>query len=553
MSQRPNRRIDKATRLWQGRRASIALIAALYCLASVATAVAQDEGARFLDDVEVIDVPPLAEDDESPFINDVEVVDFPHEEPPLRWKLLEAMPRVLSWPDEPLGNFFGHILHMEHDHVESELDEYAIGLQQIPERPPLLVEWNELFLGPGWLEQGIETPTGAIWRPAFWMFGEFRTALQHFDRGDPATEWANRLDLFGQLNLSGTERVLIGMRPLDEERGGARNFSGYELHDGNWIDGWNSHFQTLFFEGDFGEIFPRLDPYDSRMLDYGFSVGRMPLLAQQGLLINEDMIDAVTMTRNTLNGHGNLNLRTTGVYSWRGVNRNSPVGRPNDFDPGSKMVAILTESDFAVRTVNLDATYVYGDPAFGNLFAVGASSIRRHHGYHNTYNTSLHLLASIPEDGRTDFADQGELLFAQTSWTPHHTEDLIYLNSFWAIDQFTSPARGPAMGNALGQTGLLFGGVALGQYNAPIAVRTDNVAGASLGYQMFFDHTRQQVIWEVGGYKETKGASRGAIGSALRYQKAIGQHSILVMDGFVSKHETRRASQGARIEWRIKF
>jgi hypothetical protein len=527
MSQRPNRRIDKATRLWQGRRASIALIAALYCLASVATAVAQDEGARFLDDVEVIDVPPLAEDDESPFINDVEVVDFPHEEPPLRWKLLEAMPRVLSWPDEPLGNFFGHILHMEHDHVESELDEYAIGLQQIPERPPLLVEWNELFLGPGWLEQGIETPTGAIWRPAFWMFGEFRTALQHFD--------------------------LIGMRPLDEERGGARNFSGYELHDGDWIDGWNSHFQTLFFEGDFGEIFPRLDPYDSRMLDYGFSVGRMPLLAQQGLLINEDMIDAVTMTRNTLNGHGNLNLRTTGVYSWRGVNRNSPVGRPNDFDPGSKMVAILTESDFAVRTVNLDATYVYGDPAFGNLFAVGASSIRRHHGYHNTYNTSLHLLASIPEDGRTDFADQGELLFAQTSWTPHHTEDLIYLNSFWAIDQFTSPARGPAMGNALGQTGLLFGGVALGQYNAPIAVRTDNVAGASLGYQMFFDHTRQQVIWEVGGYKETKGASRGAIGSALRYQKAIGQHSILVMDGFVSKHETRRASQGARIEWRIKF
>lgn len=525
-------RWERGTTTWR-QLTHVALAVLLLCLSRVSVAPAQDE--------------------HSPFADDVEVVEFPHEKTPIAWELLEAGPRLLSWPDEPLGNFFGNIFHMEHDHLESALEEHALGLQPVPERPPLLIEWNELFLGPGFLEQGLETPTGAVWRPAFWMFGEFRTALQHFDRGSPSTEWTNRLDLFGQLNLSGTERILVGVRPLDEERGGARNFTGYDFENGDETDGWNSHFQTLFFEGDFGELFPKLDPYDSRLLDYGFSVGRMPLLAQQGLLVNEDMIDAVTITRNTLNGHGNLNFRATGVYTWRGINRNSPVGRPNDFDPGSQMVAILTESDFAVRTINLDATYTYGDAVFGNLFAFAASSIRRHYGYHNTYNTSLHLLASIPEDGRTDYADQGELLFAQTSWTPHHTEDLIYVNGFWAIDQFTSPARAPAVGNALGQTGLLFAGVGLGQYGAPISVRTDNVAGASLGYQMFFDHTRQQVIWELGGFKETKGPSGGGVGTALRYQKAIRQHSIFVLDAFVSKHEAQRPSQGARVEWRIKF
>lgn len=482
-----------------------------------------------------------------------EVVRFPHEITPLRWKIAESVPELLTRPNEPLGKLLERLTCAEHDHISSGLDEHAIGIQSGPDRPPLLLEWNEKFLSPGWLKQGVEIPTGAIWRPAFWVFGEYRTAFQYFDRGAPAAEWANRLDLFGQLNLSGTERVLIGMRPLDDVQGNSRVFSGYDFKDGRSIDAWNADFQTLFFEGDFGEIFPRLDPHDTRSLDYGFSVGRMPLLAQQGLLINEDAIDAMTVTRNSLSGNGNLNFRSTGVFAWNEVGRNSSQGLANASDPGSKMVALLTESDFAVRTINLDAAYVYGDNRFGNMFGLGASAIRRHHGFHNTYNTSIHLLASIPEGAETDYAGQGELLFAQTSWTPHHTEDLIYFNGFWAIDQFTSPTRGEVAGNALGQTGVLFGAVGLGQSGAPIDVRTEDVAGSSLGYQWFFDHTRQQVIWEVGGFKETKGDNRGAIGTAMRFQKAIGQHSICVIDGFVSKHESRNVSQGTRFEWRVKF
>ena len=109
------------------------------------------------------------------------------------------------------------------------------------------------------------------------------------------------------------------------------------------------------------------------------------------------------------------------------------------------------------------------------------------------------------------------------------------------------------MGGPLGQTGVLFAGVGLGRYGAPVAVRTDDTAGASLGYQLFFDHTREQVIFEVGGFKETKGESRGAMGTALRYQKAMGQHFIFVLDGFVAQPEGRRTAQGARTELLVKF
>ena len=481
---------------------------------------------------------------------------FPRPEVP-RWaKLIEFVPTKLSKPVDRFGCLFGRLFCMEHDEVELGLDDHAIGIQPIPERPRLILELNEHFLAPGFLNQGIETRHGAIWRPSLWVFGEYRTSFHYYDRdrpGDHIVENVHRLDLFAQLNLSGTERILAGFRPLDEEEGGRRPFTGYDFRNGDYLDAWNANLQTLFFEGDFGELFPLLDPFDSKGLDIGFSVGRMPLLAQQGLLINEDMIDAVTVTRNTLNGRGNLNLRMTGVFSWRGTNRNSAIGLPNDFDPGSKLYAFLTESDFACSTVNIDGVYVDGDEAFGDLFAFGVSSIRRHHLYENTYNSSLHLLASFPGGDRTAYADQGELLFSQLSWTPHHTEDLIYLNSYWAIDQFTSPARGPAFGNALGQTGILFGGIGLGSYGAPIAVRTDDTVGTSLGYQMFFDHTRSQVIWELGGVTETKGPGRGAIASALRVQKAFGQHLICILDGFVSKPEARNVAQGARMELRVKF
>lgn len=468
---------------------------------------------------------------------------------------LEAVPHLLSAPNKWCGDCFESLLHTHRDEVPTSLDHHPHGIKPGLERPKLLVEWGEDFLGVGPLAPGIETWTGAVWRPAFWVFGEFRTAIQYADYGpEPVTEWASRADLFGQLNLSGTERILLGLRPFDEEVANARRFSGFDLRNGDTIDGLNAEVQTLFFEGDFGELFPFLDPYDVRRLDYGFSLGRMPLLAQQGLLINEDRIDAVTVTRNTLFTNRILNLRMTGVYAWGDIHRNSPLnGIPNTRDQSSKLMALLTESDFACSTVNTDVVYVEGNDPGEDMIAYGISSIRRHRGFYYDYNTSLHLLGSHPTNGESTFAQRGELLFAQISWTPHHYEDLIYLNAFLAIDQFTSPARGPLAGGPLGQTGLLFSAPGLGRLGAPIDVRANQSVGASLGYQYFFDQTRQQVVWEFGGQQDTDGNDNGAIATGLRYQRALGQHWIALVDATVGKRESTNTASSLRFEARQKF
>lgn len=471
------------------------------------------------------------------------------EEAPVLSHVAEGALELLNAPIEPFATLTEWVTHSEHDTVHAELNHFPIGIQPIPSRPDLVLETNDRFLDTGFLSQGVTLPTGAVWRPSFWVFGTYRMGYNYQERPEntPISELATRLDLFGQLNLSGTERLLVGLRPLDEQTSTGRRFTSYDLDDGNGIDGTNIDIQTLFFEGDFGEIFPNLDPFDTAGLDYGFSVGRQPMLFQQGLLINEDRIDAVTVTRNTLYGNGNLNLRITGAYAWGDINRNN-----NQADPDAQLVGLFTESDFRISTVNADIAYVSSNSNQGSLLAFALSAIQRIHGYENTYNTSFHVLGSIPTDGETAASGRGLLLFGQSSWTPHHTHDLVYLNGFWAIDQFTSPARGTLAGGPLGQTGILFSAPGLGRVGAPLSNQASDVVGASLGYQLFFNDSRQQVIFEAGGREPTNGAD-GEFALGSRLQQAIGQHWIVVVDGFITKQESRDWGPGARLEFLAKF
>ncbi|MFP6762675.1 MAG: hypothetical protein VB858_03630, partial [Planctomycetaceae bacterium] len=222
----------------------------------------------------------------------------PEEQGSRAWQATESITHLIETPAETLRRFSEQMFCLSRFEFATELSDVPIGIVETPVRPDLLFEYNDGFLKPGPIGAEYTTPHGAVWRPSVWVYGQYRT--QFAARNDPGvrrfTELAHRLNIFGQLNLTGTERVILGMRPLDEEihrpngRLG-REFNGYDFQEGDRIDGWNDEVQTLFFEGDFGELFPNLDPWDSRRLDYGFTVGRQAMIAQQGLLINDDMLD----------------------------------------------------------------------------------------------------------------------------------------------------------------------------------------------------------------------------------------------------------------------
>ncbi len=421
-------------------------------------------------------------------------------------------------------------------------------LDDVPDRPRPILELGDPFLGVGPISPGIETPTGAVLQPSLLVFGQHRSAFQSFNNGNEVfTEWVNRLDLFANLQLSGTERFFVGLRPLDN----GRNFTGYFFEPGNatqtgWDDELNGQITHLFFEGDFGEIFPSLDNKDSKPLDIGFSVGRQPLFYQEGLLIN-DRIDAVGITKNNIFPEGLNNLQATFIYGWSEVNRGN-----NREDNDAQLFGLFLEADNDTSTINLDTVFVLDEDAGPNrtdaLF-LAASAIQRL----GKINTSFRALASLPFDDESPEVGQGELLFAELSYTPAHSDDILYATAFWAIDEFTSAARGPDAGGPLGRAGLSFAAVGLGRYGAPLGNAAQNAVGGAIGYQHFFNEKRSQIVVEAGVRSDTNNTDASAAALSAGFQTAIGQNNIFRIDAFVAAQENREPASGVRAEWQIKF
>ncbi len=437
-----------------------------------------------------------------------------------------------------------------HGKHSSRLTDEKIPLQieGFPERPKPLVELGEPFLGTGTLHPGYRLPTGAVWQPALTMFGSFRTAVQTVDNGqDRITEWTNRLNLFFNLALSGSERLVVGLRPFDE---GGRFSSYFFEHpdptlDGAFQDELDLEIESLFFEGDFGEIFPNLDETDLGSLDVGFSVGRQPLFFQEGMLIN-DALDGIGLTRNTLLPRNTSNFRATFLAAWDNVNA-GPVERD------ANLYALLTSTDFRLSTVDFDVAWIDADDGTGDLLSAGVSAVQRL----GKFATSFRILGSSATGDETAFSTDGFLWFSEVSWVPHYTHDNVYFTTFWAVDEFSSASRGPATGGPLGRAGINFAAVGLGSVGAPLSSRAKDVAGGAFGYQKFFDHTRKQLLFEAGVRIGTDSTVDDAYALTVRYQAAVKQHFVVVVDGFVGNRDFAAGGSdtiyGSRLELLIKF
>ena len=426
---------------------------------------------------------------------------------------------------------------------DSRLSDQPMPMQPVPERPKPLIELGDPFLGMGPISQGITLPTGAVWRPQLIAFGTVRSSLQTFDPGDAAnanrtSEWVNRIDLFGNLQLSPTERVVVGIRPVDE----MGRFSGYRFKpdssDG-WIDGTNAEVRVAFMEGEFGEIFPRLDPEDQRRLDYGFAVGRQPLIYQDGLLVN-DTIDTVGLVRKNVFLPGTIQGRWTALYSWGEVHRGNGM---NVEDQNASLYGFVAEFDTVPSVVNMELFYLDStDQSSG--FGVGLSAQQQL----GRFASSIHGVYSNYEGPDRPFAGDGSILFGELSITPHGTINNLYATAFWGHDRFRSIARAPGTGGPLGRAGILFAGVGIGSFGAALGNQADNSVGGTVGYQMFWQNQRRQLIVEAGGREELKGAESGAYALGMRFQQAIGQRWQLQATGFVGERVATGFMNGLGVE-----
>ncbi len=414
-----------------------------------------------------------------------------------------------------------------------------------PFAKPIFI-FGDPFLTPGNLSEGFELPTGAVWQPSMWIFGQGRTVLQtqKQNEGKRLSEWANTLDLFANLQLSGTERLVVGVNPL--RRG--RRFSGYAFEPDETRGGYSrfgANLTRLFAEGEFAEIFPNLDPSDELGLDFGFAVGRQALSFQQDILLN-DVVDGIGIVRNSLTAPGAGNLRITGFFGWNEISRADTIE-----DQNAKLFGLFTQADMLHNTVALDLIFVDSDDTGGDGLYLGASSVQRF----GLWTSSVRLLASQSLEKRdTSAVSDGLLFFADFSTTPQSTDDILYFTGFAAFGEFTQAARDPTVGGPLTRAGILFASPQLGHLSGPLSARANDVIGFSVGRQWFLlANNREQFVLEGGGRKDIGGQGRNALGLAGRYQIQIHNQAFWQLDLYGTYVESEGGGYGARSEIVVRF
>jgi len=443
----------------------------------------------------------------------------------------------------------------EHEEKKSLFSDKCIPLTKVPKRPKPLIELGTPFLGTGIIRKGFTLPGGAVWQPSLLAFATSRSAVQGFRNDQDESqlvEAVTRLDLFGNLYLTQTERVVVGFRPLDRDgRFTTRTLSG--TPDGRFVPDSNVlNFTptTLFFEGDLAELLPNLDKKDRRSLDYYISVGRQPLSFQDGALVNEDQMDMLGLTQANLKIGGLINTRITGVWGWGQITRHGAAR--NVTDSSASLFGLFTEVDTRKSTIELDAVYVKGSDSTGSGFHFGVSDTRRMGGRSNTFR----VMGSMPVGEERDFNSQGFLIQNQIGWTPHHSDNWVYVTAFAGIGQFRSAARGQPTGGPGGPTGVLFAAPGIGRLGAPLGNQVDDAVGGVLGYQMFFSQTRKQLLLEVGGRARMKDTGLGSnqVGGTASFQSAIMRRWVLVVQGNGRYNtEIKKSLFGARTELQLQM
>lgn len=441
--------------------------------------------------------------------------------------------------------------------MTEKTDKETIG--QLPSRPKLLVERGDGFLSTGKLHPGFEVPVlGAVWQPRLWAYAINRTAFQTFDSGrtgaERETELANRLDLFINLQLTGTEKILLGLRPTDRNRPDRFTRYTFEGRDQGFNDNFSATPQTLFFEGDFGSLFPRLDRAGVKPIDFGFTVGRQPIVFQEGILIN-DTIDAVGLIRNNIPFPGTSNFRVSAMYGWNRLDRND-ISR----NPGQEhMFGLFVAADAKVSTFNLDMVYVTDSNKIpglqGDGFYVGASAIQRLKAFGGIstafrINSSFALQDEIPGN----IIGNGTLITAEVSKTPKGSDDIVYFNTFLGLGNFTQAGREAIVGGPLANTGILFASPNLSLYGAELDPFTgDDVIGGAIGYQAFWDNKRRNLILEVAGRHDLSGDGFDSLAMGFQLQQAVGRHVQLQFESYYAFNEGRDNGFGARAEVQVVY
>ncbi len=452
--------------------------------------------------------------------------------------------------------------------------------EDIPERVGPIIELGRGINQTGKLDPGIEIPTGAVWQPALWVYGSWQTAFTSMDGPIPppggqndVAELATRLNVFANLQLTGTERVLMHVRPLDHKG----KYTRFQYSPGETEEHVedNLDLRLFFAEAEFGELFPQLDPDDSGRLDIGLSLGLQPLFFQNGILLNDNVV-AAGIAQKSIILPGTSGARAAFMYGWDDIHMGNTMRDKND---GAELYGLFMEADVHKATlVELDVGYTKArEDLRGDQYNAGLSftthrgggnyALRANISRHFNNEAALEALAD-PDRGpttvklRDDY--DGALITGEYSREVSPNRDLVYFNAFRAIGSFAPLARNAQTAGPLTIIGITYAGVGWGAYRPALLPRALDSAGFAMGYQKFFDAERANLVLELAGRADLRadhelgnGDGNGGMAAGLRFQRKFWNRFMWQVDGHYARYDAETDGDdegwGIRSEIRVNF
>ena len=418
----------------------------------------------------------------------------------------------------------------------------AMRTDLVPERPKPALELLQDYQREGRLGYEAQLPTGMVISPFFALYGTYRTGIQVNDKNGPdqgLVEWVHKIDALANLTLSGTERILIGTSNK------ARKIYQPEDDTANQLD---VDITTAFFEFDLTEVLAKLDWEGTKPLDYGVTVGRQRVFIDDGFLIDDSM-ESIVVTQNTIHIPGTSYARVAALYAWDDIDRYTSK---RDHIEGD-LYGLFATVDRHHSTIDLGMTYMNSPgKSGGDQYNISLASQQPVILFNTSFDTTFRISKSGGIDGETEEAGNGTLFYSGISWAPRGTDNIAYFNAFGAFGRYRAASR--TTGGPLGRTGLLFSSNGLASFGAPISNGTEKAHGAALGYQMFFDGHKRNVVLEIGAREDRTNNGIDKIGVAVNVSQAIRQRMFIEVGGFgVNLEDSRHNTYGLRTTFAFTF
>jgi hypothetical protein len=256
-------------------------------------------------------------------------------------------------------------------------------------------------------------------------------------------------------------------------------------------------------------------------------------------------MDSLAVTRSTVPLPGTNFARIGGLVAVNGVHRKS-----NKDDINANLFALFSEAEFHHSTAELDLVYIESEREKGDQFNIGGSWIRQYIIFDHAVDTTTRVAHSYAPDEETAHASNGTLLYSSLAFAPKRTDNILYMNTFAALNSYAPAARQTA--GPLGIVGLLFSGNGLA--GSAINNGANDAYGGSIGYQMFFSGAlRRNLIIEAGGKVDNTSGGVNRLGAQLRYSHALGQHVFFEVGGFAVTQESIDEAYGVRTKINVIF